>query len=224
MRILIVEDEKVLAETLKKGLEKAGYVVDYLTDGEVAERRIALYHKEYDLVILDWMLPSKDGLQICKDIRGLKIKIPILMLTAKVETGDKISALNCGADDYLTKPFSFEELEARIRALLRRPVQTVNTVLEVKGMKLDALRRAVSVDDREVKLTAKEFSLLEYLMRNAGMVVSRDQILDHLWGFDFDSFTNVVDVHMKNLRTKLEGRGYSAIETVRGVGYRIKSA
>ena len=223
MRILIVEDEKVLAETLKRGLEKSGYTVDYLTDGETAERRIVLYNKEYDLVILDWMLPTKTGLQICEHVRQLKITIPILMLTAKSDMTDKILALDNGADDYIIKPFSFDELEARIRALLRRPVQSVDVVLEAKGVKLDTLRHLVSVGDKEIKLTAKEFSLLEYLMRNANMVISRDQILDHLWGFDFDSFSNVVDVHMKNLRTKLEKNGYSVIDTIRGVGYKIES-
>lgn len=224
MRILIVEDEKVLAETLKAGLERAGYTVDYVMDGELAERRITLYSKEYDLVILDWMLPSRDGLQICENIRKLKIKVPVLMLSARFDIKDKITALNAGADDYLAKPFSFDELEARIRALLRRPVPMVENILEVNGMKLDTLKHSVSVGKKDVRLTAKEFALLEYLMRNAGIVVSRDQILDHLWGFDFDSFTNVVDVHMKNLRTKLENKGYSIIETIRGVGYRIKSS
>ena len=223
MRILVVEDEKVLAETLKKGLEREGFAVDYLTDGEIAKRRISLYNKEYDLVVLDWMLPSKDGLQVCREIRELKIKIPILMLTARSGVDDKISALNEGADDYLSKPFSFEELEARIRALLRRPTQFIYSALEVGNIKLDASKHQVFVGDKEIKLTAKEFSLLEYLMRNNGIVVSRDQILDHLWGFDFDSFTNIVEVHMKNLRTKLENGGSNSIETIRGAGYLIKN-
>jgi len=223
MRILIVEDEVVLAETLKKSLERAGFVVDYLTDGAVAERRISLYSKEYDLVILDWMLPGKDGLTICKELREAKINIPIIMLTARQEMSDKILALNGGADDYLSKPFSFEELEARIHALLRRPAAVLNNTLEIRGLKLDILKHAVMVNNKEVKLTVKEFGLLEHLVRNADIVVSRDQILDHLWGFDFDSFTNVVDVHMKNLRTKLERAGYFAVETVRGVGYRVKT-
>ena len=145
------------------------------------------------------------------------------MLTARFDTNDKVAALNAGADDYMSKPFSFEELTARIKALLRRPIQVVDTILEAQGVKLDTLKHAVYMGEKEVKLTAKEFSLLEHLMLNAGMVVTRDQILEHLWGFDFDSFTNVVDVHMKNLRTNLENRGYSIIETVRGVGYRIRN-
>ena len=223
MRILVVEDEKVLADTLKKGLEAEGFTIDCLADGEVAKRRIVLYNKEYDLVILDWMLPSKDGLRVCQEIRELKIKIPILMLTAKSNVEDKILALNGGADDYLSKPFSFNELEARIKALLRRPAQFIQPILEAKNIKLDSLKHQVFVGNKEIKLTAKEFALLEYLMRNTDIVVSRDQILDHLWGFDFDSFTNIVEVHMKNLRTKLEGGGSRAIETIRGAGYLIKN-
>ena len=223
MRILIVEDEKILAETLKRSLEKSGYAADYVTDGITAEKRIILYSKEYDLVILDWMLPSKDGLQICKNIRELKIKIPILMLTARFDMKDKIFALDNGADDYLVKPFSFEELEARIRAILRRPTSSLDKVLEAQRMKLDTLKHTVFKDNKEIALTAKEFALLEYLMRNSDMVIPRDQITDHLWGFDFDSFSNVIDVHMKNLRTKIEDKNCSVIETIRGVGYRIKS-
>ena len=223
MRILIVEDEKILAETIKSGLEKAGYAVDFLLDGELAERRILLNNKDYDLIILDWMLPSKDGLQICRDMRQLKISTPVLMLTARFDMKDKVNALNSGADDYLVKPFSFEELEARIGALLRRPAQAVDEILETGRLKLDLAKHRVFVDDKNIRLTTKEFSMLEYLMRNLDKVVSRDQILDHLWGFDFDSFSNVVDSHMKNLRSKLKIRGYSIIETVRGLGYRIKS-
>jgi DNA-binding response OmpR family regulator len=224
MRILIVEDEKILAETLKNSLEKSGYAVDYLMDGEIAERRIVFNSKEYDLIILDWMLPTKDGLQICKDIRQLKIKIPILMLTARFDMKDKVAALDSGADDYLVKPFSLEELEARVRALLRRPVESVDEILETNGLKLDLQKRRVFLDNKNVRLTTKEFALLEYLMRNLDKVVSRDQILDHLWGFDFDSFSNVIDAHIKNLRTKLKSKRRSMIETVRGFGYRIKSS
>lgn len=224
MRILIVDDEKTLAETLKTGLEKTGYAVDYLTDGLVAEKRIILNHKDYDLVILDWMLPSKDGLQICKDIRELKIKIPILILTARFDMKDKVNALNSGADDYLVKPFSFEELEARIRALLRRPTQAIDEVLETGRLKVHLLNHKVFLGNKNIRLTVKEFAILEYLMRNMDTVVSREQILDHLWGFEFDSFSNVVDSHMKNLRNKLKTSKNSVIETVRGVGYRIKSS
>lgn len=224
MRILIVEDEIVLAKMLKSNLERGGYTADFLTDGDVAERRILLNNQEYDLIILDWMLPTKDGLQICKNIRQAKINIPILMLTARYDMKDKVSALNAGADDYLVKPFSFEELEARIRALLRRPAETIGEILKIGNLKMDLNKRKVTLGDKTIHLTNKEFSMLEYLLRNPDKVIKRDQILDHLWGFDFDSFSNVIDVHMKNLRTKLNAKGSPVIETIRGVGYRIRSA
>lgn len=223
MRILIVEDEKVLAETLKKSLEKSGYAVDVLFDGEVAMKRIIVSSKDYDLIILDWMLPSKEGVLICKNTRQLKISTPILMLTARFEMKDKVIALDSGADDYLVKPFSLEELEARVRALLRRPTQSVEEILKAGQLKLNTLKRNVFINDKKVRLTAKEFAMLEYLMRNVDTVVTRDQLLNHLWGFDFDSFSNVLDSHMKNLRNKIKIRGNSIIETVRGCGYRIKN-
>lgn len=222
MRILIIEDEVVLAKTIKSELERIGYLADCIFDGEVALRRIISDYEKYDLIILDWFLPSKDGLEICKDVRKLKIKIPILMLTARFDLKDKVEALDNGADDYLVKPFSFEELEARIRALLRRPTQSLDEILEVKKLKLDISKRRVFLDDKNVRLTNKEFALLEYLMRNVDKVVSRDKILDHLWDYDFDSFSNVVDSHMKNLRRKIKNNKYLLIETVRGFGYRIK--
>jgi DNA-binding response OmpR family regulator len=223
MRILIIEDEKNLAESLKFTMETFGYAVDFVTDGEEGERRILINHKEYDLVILDWMLPHKDGLQICKSVRSQNISIPILILTARFDLKDKVAALNAGADDYLVKPFSIEELEARVRALLRRPAQAINKVLEVGTLKLDITTHKVTINDKIVRLTPKEFSLLEYLMRQSGKVVPREQLMDHLWGFDFNSFSNVIDVHMKNLRRKLKFKTRSFIETVRGIGYRIKN-
>lgn len=223
MRILIVEDEERLAKSLKMGLEKEGYAADYVTDGEAAERRISLCHKDYDLVILDWMLPKKDGVEVCKVVRAQGIKTPILMLTARFDTTDKVSALDMGADDYLVKPFSLEELIARIRALLRRPPTTLPTILRVQDIELDTSTRRVMVNSKEIKLTVKEFALLEYMMRNPNQVINRNQILDHLWGFDFDSFSNVVDVHMKNLRKKLNNRKNKVLETIRGIGYKMKT-
>jgi two-component system copper resistance phosphate regulon response regulator CusR len=223
MKILIIEDETVLAQTIKSGLEKTGYAVDFVVDGGVGERRLILNHKEYDLVIMDWMLPTKDGMQICKNIRDLKIQIPILMLTARFDIKDRVAALNGGADDYMLKPFSFDELEARIGALLRRPVQSVDQVLEIGRLKVDLTRHKVMADDKIIRLTTKEFAMLEYLMRNQDRVVSREQILDHLWGFDFDSFSNVIDSHIKNLRNKLKDKRYCTIETVRGLGYKIRN-
>ncbi len=222
MRILIVEDEEILAQSLKKGLEKEGYAVDYVTDGETAQRRIELYHNEYDLIVLDLMLPKKDGMAICRDIREQGIKKPILVLTARHETSDKINALDCGADDYLVKPFSLEELLARIRALMRRPNETLPAELKIQDLTMNLATRKVYRNNKEISLTVKEFALLEYLMRHPNQVLNRNQILDHIWGFDFDSFSNVVDVHMKNLRKKVENRHSKLIETIRGVGYKIK--
>ncbi|MBX4211104.1 response regulator transcription factor [Candidatus Parcubacteria bacterium] len=222
MRILIVEDEEKLAKSLKKGLEKEGYAADYITDGEVAQRRIEICHKDYDLVILDWMLPKKDGVEICKAVRAEHITIPILMLTARVDTNDKVTALDIGADDYLVKPFSLEELLARVRALLRRPAQALPTELKIQDLTLNTGTRKVTRNSKEIKLTVKEFALLEYLMRHPNQVINRNQILDHLWGFDFDSFSNVVDVHIKNLRKKINNSRRKILETIRGIGYRIK--
>lgn len=222
MRILVVEDEEKLAQSLQKALEKEGYAVDYVTDGETAERRIELCHKDYDLVILDWMLPKKDGIEITKKVREAKINIPILILTARFGTNDKVNGLDSGADDYLVKPFSLEELIARVRALLRRPAETLPSELKVQDIILNNTTRKVMKKNKEVKLTVKEFALLEYLMRHPNQVVNRNQILDHLWGFDFNSFSNVVDVHMKNLRKKLNSGKQRILETVRGIGYRIR--
>jgi DNA-binding response OmpR family regulator len=223
MRILIVEDEEKLALSLKKGLEKEGYAVDYIMDGEAGERRIVINHKDYDLVILDLMLPGKDGFQICRSVREQQITTPILVLTARDATDDKVAALDAGADDYLVKPFSFEELMARVRALLRRPEQALPNQLVVRDLILDTTTRKVTRKGKELNLTLKEFNLLEYLMRNVDQVLTREQILDHLWDFAFDSFSNVVDVHIKNLRKKIDGNyNEKLLETIRGVGYRIK--
>lgn len=222
MRILIVEDEETLAKSLKKALEKEGYAADYVIDGETAERRIKISHKDYDLVILDWMLPQKSGVEVAKAVRAEGITIPILMLTARVDTGDKVTALDAGADDYLIKPFSLDELIARVRAILRRPVQAIPMELKAHDLVLNTVTRKVTRGGKEVRLTVKEFSLLEYLLRHPNHVIDRNQVLDHLWGFDFDSFSNVVDVHIKNLRKKIGDNKRRIIETIRGVGYKVK--
>lgn len=223
MKILIIEDEEKLAQSLKRGLEKEGYAADYVLDGEAGQRRIELCRNDYDLIILDLMLPKKDGFEVAKNVRAQNILNPILVLTARDTTEDKIAALDGGADDYLLKPFSFEELLARIRALLRRPEQTLPVELMVKNLSLNASTRRVLRNGKEVPLTLKEFGLLEYLMRHPNQVLSREQILDHLWDFAFDSFSNVVDVHVKNLRKKVDnGHHEKLLETIRGVGYRIK--
>lgn len=223
MRILIIEDEEKLAISLKKGLEKEGYAVDYVLDGETGQRRIALNHQDYDLVILDLMMPKKDGFEVCRNVRKQNITIPILVLTARDATEDKVQALNDGADDYLVKPFSFEELTARIRALLRRPEQALTEELTVRDLVLNTSSRKVHRRGDEIFLTLKEFSLLEYLMRHPNQVVTRENMIDHLWDFAFDSFSNVVDVHIKNLRRKIDGNyDEKLLETIRGVGYKIK--
>ncbi len=224
MKVLIVEDEEKMAKLIQKGLEKEGYAADYVLDGETAEKRIGLNKDVYDVIILDLMLPQKSGVEVCKAIRELKITTPILILTAKDMTADKIAALDMGADDYLVKPFSFEELLARVRALMRRPVQVLPTILEAGGITLKSNERKVFINGKEVPMTMKEFGLLEYLMKNPNRVLTRDQIMEHLWGWDFDSFSNVVDVHVKNLRKKLhDTRGQRVLETVRGLGYRFKA-
>lgn len=222
MRILIIEDQENLARLVKRGLEAEGFAADYVLDGEAGLNRILTHRGDYDLVILDWMLPKKNGDEICREVRAKKIEVPILMLTARDGTKDIANGLNAGADDYLAKPFSFEVLLARIRAILRRPKTALPLELEVGDIVLDPARKKVSRGGREIKLTLKEFGLLEYLMRNKYIVVSREQILSNVWDFAFDSFANVVDVHITNLRKKIGDKGGEIIETVRGVGYRIK--
>lgn len=222
MRLLLVEDEQKLAQALKKGLEQDGYAVDVLGDGASAERRILINHWDYDLILLDVMLPIRDGVSVCKNVRDKGIKVPILMLTAKDSVQDRIIGLDAGADDYLVKPFDFSELESRIRALLRRPNEALPIELKVRGLTLNTVTQRVFLGKNEISLTQKEFAILEYFMRQPGRVISRDQILAHAWGFDFDSFSNVVDVHLKNLRKKLnDTENAPDIETVRGLGYRL---
>lgn len=223
MRILIVEDEENLAQAIKKGLEREGYAADYITDGEKAERRLQMYKDEYDLIIMDLMLPNRSGFEICESIRKMGNKTPIIILTAREDESDKITGLNIGADDYLTKPFSFKELSARVRALMRRPRETLPPQLKVNNLTLDPTTRKVHKNGLEVPLTLKEYSLLEYLMRHPNQVLNREQILEHVWDFYYDSLSNVVDVHIKNLRKKLRDNHGETLQTVRGIGYQLKA-
>ena len=221
MRLLIVEDEEKLAAGLARGFEKYGYASDILHNGNDAINRISLYRNEYAVIILDLMLPGAPGEEICRIVREMGVTTPIIILTARDTTESKVDVLNRGADDYMAKPFSFEELLARVQALSRRPVAMQQPILNVDGLTLDPMTHLVQYRDENIPLTLKEFAILEYLMRNPGAVVARDTILDNVWDFEFNSFSNVVDVHVKNLRKKLSGASGITIETVRGVGYRL---
>lgn len=223
MHLLIVEDEERLAKALKKGLELKGFAVDWLADPEKARSRILLYRNEYDLIILDLMLPGLDGATITETVRKEGVTTPIVILTARNETEHKVDLLNKGADDYIVKPFSFEELLSRLNAVLRRPAQQKPVTLKVGPLEMDMATRVVRRDGQEIPLTLKEFSLLECFMRQPNEVLSREKLFDHVWDFNSLSWSNVLDVHMKNLRKKLGANedGEQLFETVRGVGYRL---
>ena len=227
MHILIVEDEEMLAKALKKGLEMRGFAVDWLSDSEKARSRIILYKDEYDLILLDLMLPGIDGATLTESVRSQNVTTPIIILTARNETEHKIDLLNKGADDYIVKPFSFEELLARINSVLRRPALTKAVILKVGPLEMDTATRVVRQDGAEVPLTLKEFSLLECFMREPNKVLSREFLFDHVWDFNSLSWSNVLDVHMKNLRKKLEygtdsnKNNDKLFETARGVGYKL---
>jgi len=222
MKVLIVEDEEKLAKLIKKGLKKEGFAADYITDGLVAQRRIEMSYDDYDLIILDLMLPSKTGLEICRDVRKVNISTPILVLTAKDGESDKIELLNAGADDYLVKPFKFGELLARIRAITRRPKETLLVELKVSDLVLNPNTGKVFRSEKEIPLTLKEFRILEYLMRHPNEIINREDIMGNVWDFDFDSFSNVLDVFINKLRNKID-KDFSPklIETVRGMGYKL---
>jgi two-component system OmpR family response regulator len=224
MRLLIVEDNEKLARSLKRGLEQEGYAVDAALDGEAGWKRLMAGLEDYNLVIMDLNLPGIDGLDLCRNIRKEKITLPIIMLTARDTVEDKITGLDAGADDYIIKPFSFEELLARVRSCLRRPREVLPGELRVKDLVLDVAGARVFRDGTEIKLTLKELRLLEYFMRHPNQVLLREQIIGHLWDFDFDSVSNVLDAHMKNLRRKIDGDYDDKLfETVRGMGYRLKA-
>jgi heavy metal response regulator len=221
MRILLVEDEKNVAAFIKKGLEEEYYVVDVAEDG--AGGLLMATSNEYDLMVLDIMLPEINGIELCRRLRERGIKAPILMLTAIDSVNSKVEGLESGADDYLTKPFAFSELLARIKALLRRTAESVSE-LSLEDLRMDLLSRRVFRADREIILTPKEFSFLEYLLRNKGRVLSRTQIIENIWGYNFDPNSNVVDVHIKFLREKIDADfPKKLIHTVRGAGYILKA-
>jgi len=224
MRILVVEDVKKLAAYIKKGLSAEDFLVDCAYEGIAAEE-MALTGV-YDLVILDLMLPGKDGLSVCRALRGRGVDVPILMLTARGEIEDRVNGLNTGADDYLVKPFDFDELVARVHALLRRPGERLPEVMRLRELTIDCSRRLVTRGDRRIHLSPKEFALLEYLLRNRNIVLSREQIISNCWGWASESYSNVVDVYVKKLRRKLASPDMDEkieyIRTVRGAGYIIE--
>ena len=219
MRILVVEDEPKLNKGIVHGLKSRGYAVDFAFEGKAGETLAR--QNPYDLIILDIMMPIRDGITVCKNLRESNISTPILMLTAKDSTEDTVNGLDSGADDYLVKPFSFEELTARIRSLLRRPTGMVSDTLELDALQLDTASGKLTINGKDIALTTREYALLEYLLRNKQNVVSREDILDHVWDNFYDSMSNAVDVHLKNLRKKLPKPYASRIETIRGKGYRL---
>jgi DNA-binding response OmpR family regulator len=221
VRILLVEDNRRLSDSLLQSLVEDGYAVDPAYDGLEGEEMAQVY--PYDAIILDIMLPKKNGLEVCRELRNQRINVPILMLTARDTVEDRVSGLDSGADDYLVKPFAMEELRARLRALLRRRSDDKSGLLKVGDLTLDPATHAVERADQAVELTAKEFSLLEYLMRNANRVVTRSMVENHIWSYDFQASSNVVDVYVRRLRRKLDDPfDEKLIETVRGVGYRLR--
>jgi len=220
MRILVVEDDKAVASFVKKGLESEQYAVDVTGDGEDA--RCLVGEADFDLVILDLVLPKVDGLDVLKHIRSRKTSPPVLILSGRARVEDRVKGLDLGADDYLTKPFSFSELSARVRALLRRSPNMIGIVLRVEDLELDRAERVVKRAGRRIDLTPREFALLEYLMRNGGRTVTRAMIIEHVWNFSFDSMTNVVDVYINYLRKKVDHDSENKlIHTVRNVGYEL---
>ena len=221
MRILVVEDEVKVAAFLQQALKEEGHAVDVCFDGGEGLRHALT--ADYDLLVLDWLLPTHGGLDVCRAVREAGHRVPIIMLTARDAEEDRIAGLDTGADDYLTKPFFLGELMARVRALLRRGTPGLPTVLRVDGLALHPVTRQVHRDSRPIALSAKEYALLDYLMRNAGRTVSRAMIAEHVWNFDFDSGTNIVDVYINYLRNKIDrGHKQKLIHTDRGVGYRIE--
>ncbi len=222
MRILVVEDEPKVASFIRRALEEESYAVDVCADGQ--KGLDWAQSVDYDLIILDLMLPGIPGLELLKQIRKGGVKTPVVILTARSEVDQRVKGLDAGADDYLTKPFAIEELLARARALLRRAGGAPTGILQVDDLILNPVTREVTRGGQRIDLTTKEYALLEYLMRNAGRVLTRPMITEHVWDLDFDTFTNVIDVYISYLRNKIDrGREHSLIQTVRGSGYVMRS-
>ena len=220
MRILVIEDERRLSNIIKKGFLEDGFAVDQAFDGE--EGLYLAENEQYNLIFLDLMLPKIDGVEVCKSLRIKEIKTPILMLTAKSTIEDKVNGLDIGADDYMTKPFSFIEFRSRIHALIRRSHQDISPILSIDGLILDPLKHKITRDGKEITLTPKEFAILELLMRHRDEVVTRTMIIEHVWDYNFDGMSNIIDVFVVTLRKKIDkGFKNNLIKTVHGVGYII---
>ena len=222
MKILVVEDEHLIATAIKKGLEQEHYTVDLAFDGETGFDLAS--SGDYDILLLDLMLPKMDGIEICKELRKLQIQVPILMLTAKSQIEDKVKGLNSGADDYLAKPFAFEELLARIRALARRPQTAASEILTVGDLSLNLSSYEVARQNKNISLSSKEYSLLECLMRHSDKILNKDQLIQHVWSYESDILPNTVEVYIRNLRQKIDKPFKTKlIKTVRGFGYKIEA-
>jgi len=222
MRILVVEDERKVANFVRQGLEEEGHAVEVAADGAAAID-LGLGEPPYDLIVLDVMLPKRDGFAVLRTLRDNRVATPVLMLTARDAVGDKVAGLDAGADDYLAKPFAFEEFLARVRALLRRGGDQRSAILRLDDLTLDPLQREVKRGERRVMLTPREYALLEYFLRNVGRVLSRPMLAQHVWGLDFDTESNLIDVYVGYLRRKIDGKGERPVlHTVRGAGYVLK--
>ena len=222
MRVLVVEDQHRIADFISRGLSEQGYAVDVAYDGDEALQWVDT--AEFDVIVLDVMLPIRDGIEVCRTLRERGLRMPILMLTARDTVEDRVRGLDSGADDYLVKPFAFAELLARLRALTRREPAALGTVLKVGDLILDTTTREASRQGMSLELTSKEYALLEYLMRHPNQVLTRTMIAEHVWNYDFDNATNVIDVHIRNLRRKIDDPfPTKLVQTVRGAGYRISA-